>query len=156
MTQKTLDMRISTVYHGFRELINVTIKQFADAHGVSVQAVYQRMKKAKIDIESSKDAETGELTASAREQLEKMFTSKRSTDGIELERLKVENEFLKQRIDELQQRLADLASERDSWRRQAEKEQQLVAQAQAVIRLPGATQGKTSFWHRITGRKDAI
>lgn len=153
MTQKTLDMRISTVYHGFRELINVTIKQFADAHGVSVQAVYQRMKKAKIDIESAKDAETGELTASAHEQLEKMFTSKRS---IELERLKVENEFLKQRIDELQQRLADLASERDSWRRQAEKEQQLVAQAQAVIRLPGATQGKTSFWHRITGRKDAI
>ena len=40
----------------------MTIKEAAKLYGISTQAVYQRLKKANINLDTLKDKETGEIT----------------------------------------------------------------------------------------------
>lgn len=54
----------------------MTIKDVAEKYGISSQAIYQRLKKYKIDIESLKDKETGELTADAEGVMAQLFANK--------------------------------------------------------------------------------
>lgn len=51
----------------------MTIKEAAEKYNISPQAIYQRLKKQKIPIESLKDTETGDLTPDALGIIEKLF-----------------------------------------------------------------------------------
>lgn len=81
----------------------MTIKQYAQNAGVSPQAVYQRLKKNKIKVESLTEKGTGEITGEGITILDKLFDPEnRQTKPAKDELI----EALEQQISELR---ADLA-----------------------------------------------
>ena len=82
----------------------MTIKQYAEQLGISPQAVYQRLKKNKVKIESLTEKGTGELTGEGTIILDKLFNP--------------ENRQIKpakdERIEALEQQIAELRADRKS------------------------------------------
>ena len=133
----------------------MTIKEFANSLSISPQAVYKRLKGAGIALDSIRQENSSELTDEGLKQLETLFentvekTVNESTiEPVELTALKVENEFLKQRI-------ADLTADRDRWAALAEAAQQTAQQAQALnmANLKALPAPRRSLWDVITGKK---
>ncbi len=131
----------------------MTIKEFAKNYSITPQAVYQKLKVLKIPLDSVKKGNSQELTEEGIKKLESIFLKKSKEETESIERLKIENEFLKNQIKELK-------AERDKWAEIAktaqeslQREQQATHQAQAIqmatIQNLGA---KKSWWARITGK----
>ncbi|MGN1119528.1 MAG: hypothetical protein ACI4Q4_04165 [Oscillospiraceae bacterium] len=134
----------------------MTIKEFAKQQSISPQAVYQRLKAAGIPIDSIREGKTSELTPDGLEKLSSLFlkpvenSAKEETVSInQFKALQLENEFLKNRIEEL-------TADRDRWAAQAEAAQQTAQQAQALnmANLKALPAPRQSIWERITGRRN--
>ncbi len=130
----------------------MTIKQTAELYGVSVQAVYQRINRAGLNIKKLKNADTGELTAEGEEAIKQLFAqhSQVNVDELktalndsqrELASLKTENEALKARVHELE-------SERDYLRGQTTE---LLTRIPPALPAPGQTE-KKGFFSRLFGK----
>lgn len=114
----------------------MTIKQAAEKYGISVQAIYSRLKKNDIKLETLKDAGTGELTADAMAVLDKLFDKenreKRENFNSTIERLQgevnrldKENAGLVEKIKQLETVNAELKQERERLLTIAQQAQEL-------------------------------
>lgn len=131
----------------------MTIKEFAKKQSISTQAVYQRIKAAGIQLDSLKQGKTAELTPEGLETLSSLFTKPVeeavNESSSKLTALQLENDFLKQRIEEL-------TTDRDKWQQMAEQAQTIAAQAQALnmANLKALPAPRRSLWALITGKKE--
>ena len=101
----------------------MTIKQAAERYNITVQAVYSRLKKEGIALETLKDADTGELTADAEVVLDKLFKDKQQKHSSfnstierlqeDVKRLNVENVELVEKLKRLENENAELKQERE-------------------------------------------
>lgn len=128
----------------------MTIKEVASRQGMTVQAVYKRIKTSGLDLSTLKDAKTGRLTADGEKKVLSLFENKKPQEGAEIvlkqevERLKLVNEQLLKQVETLQQN-------RDDLRAALEREQQLHAMALQKIpqALPaGEKRGLFGWLHR--------
>ena len=114
----------------------MTIKQAAEKYGISVQAIYSRLKKNGIKLETLKDADTGELTDDAMAVLDKLFDKenreKRENFNSTIERLQgdlnrldKENANLIEKIKTLEAANAELKAERERLLTIAQQAQEL-------------------------------
>lgn len=114
----------------------MTIKQAAEMYGISVQAVYSRLKRANIQLETLKDAETGELTADAEIVLAKLFDKDRQQKHEsfnstiqrlqgEVNRLNKENATLVESLRQVENENAELKQERERLLTIAQQAQEL-------------------------------
>lgn len=83
----------------------MTIKEAATMYGISPQAVYQRLKKEKINLDKLKDKETQELTPDGEAVFAKLFTKR---EGQKQESFKSIIDTQKQLIESLQKQLGEL------------------------------------------------
>ena len=145
----------------------MTIKQAAVKYGVSPQAVYQRLKKRNILVESLIDKETQELTADGEVILDAMFNKakqpiKANSRAFAEEKEKEIKQLRDERV-ELIEKLK-LAEERvDFYRKQNEEINKALERAQELHQqtlnrlLPGKTEEKQlperlTWKERFTGR----
>lgn len=110
----------------------MTIKDIASQAGISVQAVYKRIRASGLMVETMKDKETGQLTPEAEKAVESLF---------HLERKPVDNdstqvEALTARVTELTTQVENLIAERDYLRKALDQAQQL--QALTLAKIPAA------------------
>lgn len=150
----------------------MTIKQYAAKIGVSPQAVYQRIKKNKIKIESLTEKGTGQLTEEGTVILDKLFDPEnRQTKPIKDELI----EALEQQVTDLrvlvstkEERIKSLESEAESLREDKAYFKQALDKAQTNLSeikalLPGQpAAGKApeagrrlTLRERLTGRVDS-
>lgn len=147
----------------------MTIKQAAAKYQVSPQAIYQRLKKKKIFVESLTDKETGELTPDGELVIDSLFNKDKQPIKANSRAYAEEQE---QTIKELHRQIAELVEQKKAAEERAEffKAQQaetnealqkaLDLQQQTLNRLlpaPGQTtaagdQRKLSWRERFTGR----
>lgn len=137
----------------------MTIKDAAEKYGVTKQAIYQRLKKQGIDLDTIKDSETGELTADAEAMLFKLYGTENKPKAQNLnsiiQSLKTENKALTLEVDELKkenQRLAERVKELSQDKEllaDTLKESQRIQLAMIQQRLPEPL----TIWERITGRR---
>lgn len=134
----------------------MTIREIAEANGVSVQSIYKKLKNRKINVASLKKDNTGQLTEEGEKQiLELLKASPPDSTGFkpEVEKLKTEVERLKTQVEML-------TNERDYLRTALEHEQALNGLALQRIALP-APERSTGFstrlkrWFKIGGAADA-
>ena len=111
----------------------MTIKEFAKEKGVSLQAVYQKIKSSGLDLKSIKDSETGELTADGLKELDKLFIKNNDIQFNGLTALKVELAALKQENDHLRDQVDDLKGQRDGWKEQAQALQETINGLQTAL-----------------------
>lgn len=153
----------------------MTIKEFSKKMGITPQAVYQKMKNSSIDLNSIKDAKTGELTDEGLEILNNLFSKGGASEGKEnaalidkitalkneLNAERVKSEFLNKRIEELE-------ADRDRWYKEAMEQRELVKEAHKSIAVQAQAVGasnvkllmesgkvnprKLTLRERITGR----
>ena len=149
----------------------MTIKQYAEEKGISPQAVYQRLKKNKIKVESITEKGTGELTGEGTVILDKLF----STENRQIKPIKDEKiEALEKQLSEARAQLSSkdeliksLEKERDSLKEDKDYFKQALNQAQTNLSdikalLPGPGQQavekapearrKLTLRERFTGR----
>lgn len=123
----------------------MTIKDYAKLQGVSSQAVYQRLKKAGVDITTIKDKQTGHLTQEGQNLLDKLYSSTtQETASVQptIAALQAENQQLTNQIEMLKDQV-------DHLRRLLDQEQRL--HFEALQRIPEA---KKPWFKRLTGRKE--
>ena len=113
----------------------MTIKEIADLQGLTVQAVYKRIKTSGLDLSALKDAKTGHLTADGEQKVLSLFENKKPQEGAEIA-LKQEVERLKLVNEQLMKQLETLQQNRDDLRAALEREQQL--HAMALQKIPQA------------------
>lgn len=106
----------------------MTLKEFAASVGVSVQAVYKRLKANGLNLDQLRDKETGHFTDEGLKAVEKIF-SQNSTKSTEVDKLKTEVERLKTQVEML-------TNERDHLRE--ENRALLVLQQETLRRIPAA------------------
>ena len=109
----------------------MTIREIAEAQGVSVQSIYKKLRSRKINLATLKDS-TGQLTETGEQQIMALFEQKTAdSTGFkpEVEKLKTEVERLKTQVEML-------TSERDYLRTALEHEQALHGLALQRIALP--------------------
>ena len=146
----------------------MTIKQAAEKYKVSPQAIYQRLKKQGVNVNSLMDKETQELTPEGEMILDKLFDKKsaplkaNSTAYAEEQKkqitaLNIEISTLKEKIEGLERELAAAREDRDYLRLQLDKAQDNLTEN--IKRLPapgqtvtGETKQRLSWRERITGR----
>ena len=144
----------------------MTIKQYAEEKGISPQAVYQRLKKNKIKVESITEKGTGELTGEGTVILDKLF----SAENRQIKPIKDEKiEALEKQLSEARAQLSSkdeliksLEKERDSLKEDKDYFKQALNQAQTNLSdikalLPGpaaaASSEKLTWKERFTGRR---
>lgn len=114
----------------------MTIKDAAKKYGISVQAIYSRLKKEDIALETLKDADTGELTADAEVVFDKLFDKDRQRKHesfnstierlqAEIKRLNEENASLVEKLKLVENENADLKQERERLLTIAQQAQEL-------------------------------
>lgn len=144
----------------------MTIKQYAQEAGVSPQAVYQRLKKNKIKVESLTEKGSGELSGEGLVILNKLFDPEnRQTKPAKDEKI----EALEQRITDLLAQLSSkderikgleeqnetLKEDKAYFKQALEKEQSNLSEIKAL--LPGAQASpagdrKLTWKERFTGK----
>ena len=145
----------------------MTIKQYAENHSISPQAVYQRLKKNKIKVESLTEKGTGEITGEGMIILDKLFDPEnRQTKPIKDERIEaLEKQLAEARAllsskDEL---IKSLEKERDGLKEDKDYFKQALTQAQTNLSdikalLPGpaaaASSERLTWKERFTGRRN--
>lgn len=148
----------------------MTLKEYAAEKGVSVQAVYKRLKAAGLKVESLKSKETGHLTAFGLSRLNQIFSTEFSTDStlqpeaerfkpeVEtvVEKLKIEVERLKAQVEKAEAEAEALRSERDYLRGALENAQKLQAATLSKVPTPPPAlptgQHKQGFFARLLDR----
>ena len=134
----------------------MTIKELAQQQGVTVQAVYKRIKSAGIDINTLKDAQTGRFTEEGEKIVLSLISTKRPAEGPEMaykqevERLKLVNQQLLEQIEILRQNCNDL-------RNALTAAQVLQRETLAKIPLalpPAEKKGIFSFFQRKTRKNE--
>ena len=97
----------------------MTIKQYAEQKKISPQAVYQRLKKNKLKVDTITERETGEITGEGMVILDKLFTAenrqnKPAKDELiealnnQITNLRQDNARLVERIENLEKELYNL------------------------------------------------
>lgn len=146
----------------------MTIKQAAAKYNVSPQAIYQRLKKQGVNVNTLMDKETQELSPSGEMILDKLFDKKQApikanstAYAEELKRqiseLNAEVSTLKERILSLEKESASLKDERDFLRTQLDKAQDNQANTLKMLPGPGQTvtdadRRKLTWRERFTGK----
>lgn len=120
----------------------MTIKELSTRAGISVQAVYKRLKQKGVDISTLKDPETGQITPEGEKVMENLFNLKgpseaaKTPNSTEVERLKTEVEKLTTTVESLTAQVEALTNERDYLRGALDREQQL--HAMTLQKVPAA------------------
>lgn len=143
----------------------MTIKQYAVDHKVSPQAVYQRLKKNKIRVETLTENGSGELTGEGIVILDKLFDPENKAikplkdekiDALEAQiaAIKAEKESLQTRVDLLTQRVEELKQDKDNYFQALLKSQDALADQ--IKRLgegnpSGRSHERLTWRERITG-----
>ena len=146
----------------------MTIKDAAKLYGISTQAVYQRLKKANINLDTLKDKETGEITPDGEAVFGKLFTKHEGQKPesfksiIETQKqliasLQKENGELVEKVSKLQKENDDLKADKENWYKALETAQRL--HEETIQRLLPAGKGeqegkgqKLTLRQRLTGR----
>lgn len=138
----------------------MTIKQAAEGYNISVQAIYSRLKKEGIALETLKDADTGELTADAEVVLDKLFKDKQQKHSSlnstierlqgEIKRLNVENVELVEKLKRLENENAELKQERERLLTIAQQAQELHKAALERL-LPPPVDNTATEGQSVTG-----
>ena len=134
----------------------MSIKEIAQQYGMSVQAVYKKIKLAGIDLNTLKDSKTGRLTGDGERVIISLVESKKPLEtqetGLkqEVERLNAVNQQLKEKVEMLEQSVEALRS--------ALKASQML-QLETLKRIPaalpaGEKKGLFSFLHRRKAGSD--
>lgn len=139
----------------------MTIKEFAKNHGITVQAVYARIKADGINLQDIKRENSPELTAEGLDALNAMFDSKtgennRFTAGLkgqlkdvkealeiqskELESIKEEAEALRHELDEQRRQTEHWKALADMAQQQADRWSEALKDAQIALRQQQALQ----------------
>jgi peptidoglycan hydrolase CwlO-like protein len=145
----------------------MTIKQYAAKAGVSPQAVYQRLKKNKIRVESLTEKGSGELSGEGIVILDKLFdpenrpTKPPKDEMIEtleqkVAELRAELSSKEERIKHLEEQAESLKEDKAFFKQAFEKEQNNFAELKNLLPGPGQTAtagGRKLTWReRITGK----
>jgi len=141
----------------------MTIKQYADQQGVSPQAVYQRLKKNKIKVESLTEKGTGELTGEGTVILDKLFAAenrqiKPTKDGLieelnkQITELRAQLSSKEERIKSLEAEVESLKSDKEYFKQALDKAQNNFSDIKALLPGAGGDQRKLSWRERISGR----
>lgn len=127
------------------------IKDAAEKYGISSQAIYQRLKRQNIPIDSIKDPESGELTPDALGMLENLFgesseqfNQRKATANEELARLRLLVQSLEHERDLLRVKLEAAERERDTAKETINKERLLFERL-----LPGPGRTEMSLFKRL-------
>lgn len=139
----------------------MTIKQAAEKYGISVQAIYSRLKKEGIALETLKDADTRELSADAELVFDKLFDKERQQKhesfnstiqrlNSEIQRLNEENVGLVEKLKRLENENADLKQERERLLTIAQQAQELHKAALERL-LPPPTDNTAAEGQSATG-----
>lgn len=130
------------------------IKDIAEKYSISMQAIYQRLKKKGIAVESLKDPETGELTPDALGIFENLFgessalfNQQHASKNEEIARLNALVQSLEHEKELLEVKLASAERERDRLEETLNQERMLF-----VKYLPDPEANKKSLFRRIFGR----
>ena len=113
----------------------MTVKEIAEKYGLTVQAVYKRLKGSGIKISALKDAETGHFTPEGEKVILSLFENKKPPEAAEnaikqeVERLTLVNKQLLEKVEILEQ-------SRDDLREALAREQQL--HLMALQKIPAA------------------
>ena len=97
----------------------MTIKKLAEELGVSPQAIYQRLKKSKVDVRKLTDAETRELSADGEYTIRKLF----SHDGSEEKQTK--QSIIEEYVKQVEALNLELASVKEQLKAEQEKSSKL-------------------------------
>lgn len=144
----------------------MTIKQYAEQKKISPQAVYQRLKKNKIKVESLTEKGTGEISGEGMVILDKLFSPenrqiKPAKDDLieelnkQLSTLREEKAALLERVKQLEAEVSTVKEDRDFLRKTLEREQSNFTEIKNLLPGAGAAAGdqrKLSWRERFTGR----
>jgi archaellum component FlaC len=143
----------------------MTIKQYAEQKGISPQAVYQRLKKNKVKVESLTEKGTGEITGEGMVILDKLFSSENrqikpiKDDLIEeqnkqLSTLREEKASLLETVKRLEAEVSSLKEDKDYFKQALEKEQNNLSEIKALLPgKPAASSDRLTWKERLTGRR---
>ena len=116
----------------------MTLKEYAASIGVSVQAVYKRLKANGLNLDALRDKETGHLTDEGLKEVEKLFN---------LDSTKSEDLRLKMEVERLKALVETITAERD--RLLEERDKLLMIQMETIRRIPQALpapEDKKTWW----------
>ena len=154
----------------------MTIKQAAEMYGITVQAVYSRLKKEGIALETLKEADTGALSADGELVLSKLFDKENRVKHENLNstierlqgdinRLERENAALVEKLKQVETANAELKEERERLLKLAEQAQELHKAAldrllpppvetlnAEALRANGAQMKRGGLFARLFGR----
>ena len=141
----------------------MTIKDAAKKYGISVQAIYSRLKKEDIALETLKDADTGELTADAEVVFDKLFDKDRQRKHesfnstierleSEVKRLNKENAALIESLRAVEKQNEELKQERERLLTIAQQAQELHKAALERL-LPPPVDNTATEVQRSTGEQ---
>ena len=144
----------------------MTIKQYAQETGISPQAVYQRLKKNKIKVESLTEKGSGEITGEGMAILNKLFdpenrqTKPAKDEKIEaleqqITELRAQLSSKDERIKSLEEKAKGLQEDKDYFKQALDKSQNNLSEIKAL--LPGAQASpagsrKLTWRERFTGK----
>lgn len=135
----------------------MTIKEAADKYKVSKQAIYQRMKRNGLTIDSMTDKETGQLTPEAEGIMDNLFGANRQlfdkrkfTPSEELKAAQEQVKSLQTNVEMLTIKLEAAERERDLLREQIDQARQTLEQERLLFQrfLPAAGETKSSAERR--------
>lgn len=141
----------------------MTIKEAAARYGVSRQAIYQRLKRQGLQVDTLRDPKTGELTPEGEATLSSMFTEAEATEPTtpdnkqaQIDALTAERDALRDQVvqltsqvDTINAQLATLTDERDFLRRALDQAQQLHAMTLQALPPPHEPVGMVDRIRRI-------
>ena len=153
----------------------LTINEFAKQNGITVQAVYQKLKSSNIPLTAIKDDKSKQLTEEGIELLKNLFDKGRLNNDKEIvgyiekiEALKNELNTEKLKSELLNKRIEELTADRDKWHDEAIEQRELTKEAQQAVTMQARAlsaasikaltageqqpQRKLSFIERITGK----
>lgn len=131
------------------------IKDAAEKYGISAQAIYQRLKKQNIPIDSLKDTETGDLTPDALGILENLFGESSAQYNQQKASLHDELARLKQLVQSLEYERDILKVKLEAAERERDTANETLNQERAMFTkfLPAPDQQRQGFISRIFGKK---
>jgi predicted DNA-binding protein YlxM (UPF0122 family) len=130
----------------------MTIKEAADKYQVSKQAIYQRLKRNGLTVDSMTDKETGQLTPEAEGIMENLFGENRQlfdkrkfTPSDEIKALQEQVNSLQTNVELLTIKLEAAERERDLLKEQLEQTRQTLEQERLLFQrfLPAAGETKS-------------
>lgn len=147
----------------------MTIKQYAEKQGVSPQAVYQRLKKNKIKVESFTEKGTGEISGEGMAILDKLFDPenraiKPAKDELieameqQISELRAQLSSKDERIKSLEEQTSSLKDDKEYFKQALEKAQNNLSDIKALLPGPAPTAGdqrKLTWRERFSGRLGA-